>query len=303
MERCPIGRPVVASTGLNIVDAQLQRLPCGLPGELLITGAGLAEGYHLRPELTAAQLVTLPETGERADRTGDLALRLGSGELLHLGRRDHQVKLRGYRIELGEIEAALCAHPQIESAVVGVHGGVDDQRLLAWIVGTESAPSAAELRAHLAGQLPAYMLPQHFLSLAALPLLPNGKLDRARLPLPNASDASRAELRQAAGSSETLSPAAQTLLEIARELLGSAEVQLGDNVFDAGGHSLLALTLATRIESSLVAKLSLLPIAQGSLAALAAQIESAQQGAPVAAEAQPSPRSGARVARLFGLAR
>jgi amino acid adenylation domain-containing protein len=303
-QRCPIGRPL-ANTGLHIVDAHLQRLPSGLAGELLITGAGLAEGYHARAELTAEKFVTLPETGERAYRTGDLALRVRSGELLHLGRRDHQVKLRGYRIELGEIEAALCAHPQIESAVVGVHGGVDDQRLLAWIVGTESAPSATELRAHLATQLPAYMLPQHFLSLPALPLLPNGKLDRARLPLPAAAGGSAGEPSVPAAAT-ALSPAAAAVLQIARELLGSEHVYAGDNFFEAGGHSLLALTLATRIEKTLGVKLSLLAIAQSSLGALAAQIESTGQGeAPSSsdADAQRSQRLGSRVARLFGFGR
>ena len=301
--RCPIGRPL-ARTGLHVVDAQLQRLPCGLPGELLITGAGLAEGYHVRPELTAEKFVTLPETGERAYRTGDVALRLPTGELLHLGRRDHQVKLRGYRIELGEIEAALCAHPQVESAVVAVHGSEDDQRLLAWVVGKTPMPTAAELRAHLASRLPAYMLPQHVLHLAALPLLPNGKLDRARLPLPSAHS-SAAESPQAA-EAVAVSATASTVLALARELLGSSEVQLGDNFFDAGGHSLLALTLATRIEKQLGVKLSLLAIAHGSLGALASQIETAEQGgagAASAAEAQRSQRLGARVARLFGFGR
>lgn len=305
LERCPIGRPL-ANTGLHIVDAQLQRLPSGLPGELLITGAGLAEGYHARPELTAEKFITLPGSAERAYRTGDIALRLPTGELLHLGRRDHQIKLRGYRIELGEIEAALGAHPQVESAVVAVHGGEDDQRLVAWVVGTQPQPTAAELRAHLSSRLPAYMLPQHFLSLPALPLLPNGKLDRSRLPLP-AVPASDSGSRSAVDdASAAPSAAARAVLAIARELLGSHEVQLADNFFDAGGHSLLALTLATRIEKQLGVKLSLLAIAQGSLSALVAQIESADQGgagAASAAEAQRSQRLGARVARLFGFGR
>ncbi len=305
LDRCPIGRPI-AGTALHVVDAQRRRLPSGLPGELLITGAGLAEGYHARPELTAEKFVTLPETGERAYRTGDIALRLPGGELLHLGRRDHQIKLRGYRIELGEIEAALVAHPQVEAAVVGVHGSEDDQRLLAWVVGKSPIPTAAELRAHLASRLPAYMLPQQLLNLEALPLLPNGKLDRSRLPLPaaHASEASQTPAMHA--SSAAPSAAAGAVLAIARELLGSHEVQLVDNFFDAGGHSLLALTLATRVEKQLGAKLSLLAIAQGSLGALAAQIESTGPGgtgAVSAAEAQRSQRLGARVARLFGFGR
>lgn len=307
LQRCPIGRPI-ASTGLHVVDAHLQRLPSGVPGELLITGAGLAEGYHARPELTAEKFVVLPETGERAYRTGDVALRLASGELLHLGRRDHQVKLRGYRIELGEIETVLGTHPQVESAVVAVHGDDGDQRLLAWVVGQDTVPTVAELRAHLAARLPAYMLPQHVFSLPALPLLPNGKLDRARLPLPGASAASEAAASSmgAEAAAAEISVAAAALLRIARELLGSEHVHLSDNFFEAGGHSLLALTLATRVEKTLGAKLSLLAIAQSSLGALAEQIELNGQGAPMApapAEAQRSQRLGARMARLFGFGR
>ncbi len=313
-QRCPIGLPI-ASTGLHVVDAQLQRLPWGLPGELLITGAGLAEGYHARPELTAEKFVTLPETGERAYRTGDIALRLASGELVHLGRRDHQVKLRGYRIELGEIEAVLCAHPQVEAAALAVHGDEEDQRLLAWIVaGAAVAPSAVELRAYLAARLPAYMLPQQFSFLPALPLLPNGKLDRAQLPLPLQSSGSQAlgvagsNPNPEANPSPTPEPsaAAATVLQIARELLGSPEVHLSDNFFEAGGHSLLALTLAMRLEKALGVKLSLLAIAQSSLGALALQVEATEFGdlpTPAAAETQRSQRLSARVARLFGFSR
>lgn len=307
LQRCPIGCPV-AGTGLHVVDAHLQPLPCGIPGELAITGVGLAEGYHARPGLTAEKFVVLPGTGERAYRTGDVAVRLASGELLHLGRRDHQVKLRGHRIELGEIEAVLGTHPQVDAAVVAVHGDEDDQRLLAWIVSHDSTPTTAELRTHLSAQLPAYMLPQHFLSLSALPLLPNGKLDRARLPLPGVgtADDAAASSMDAGAATADVSAAATAVLRIARELLGSEHVHLGDNFFEAGGHSLLALTLATRVEKMLGAKLSLLAIAQSSLGALAEQIELSGQGAPMApatAEAQRSQRLGARMARLFGFGR
>src|SRR5690606_13490040 len=131
-----------------------------------------------------------------------------------------------------------------------------------------AAPDPATLRAHLAALLPAYMLPQHYVALEALPLLPNGKLDRAALPAPQAVAA-------AAPPPPASSAAEAAVLAIARELLGSEDVQLSDNFFDAGGHSLLALTLSARLDKALGVKLSLLAIAQGSLAALAAQVDAA----------------------------
>lgn len=263
---CPIGRPV-ARTGLHVVDAFGNPLPCGLPGELWITGAGLAEGYHRRPELDAERFVTLAGSGERAYRSGDIAQRMADGRLRHLGRRDHQVKIRGYRIELGEIETVLSALPGVATAAVADWRlGDADHRLVAWVVPAEGARlEAAALRTGLSERLPAYMLPQHFLMLEALPLLPNGKLDRKGLPWPNQQ---ATEAPEPAAARE-LSREQQQVLALARELLATDAVQIEDNFFEAGGHSLLALSLAARLEKASGVRLSLLTIAHSSLSAVA----------------------------------
>lgn len=295
VELCPIGHPV-ARTGLHVVDAQLQRLPSGIAGELLITGAGVAEGYHQRPELTAEKFIVLPDTGERAYRTGDLVLRLADGSLRHLGRRDQQIKIRGYRIELGEIESVLAAQPGITAAAAGVWRISDaDHRLVAWYVAEPSAaPTLAELRAGLSLQLPGYMLPQHLLALPALPLLPNGKLNRAALPWPQLQAAA-----EVAAAALELGDEERLVLQTARELLGTELVELDDNFFEAGGHSLLALSLSTRLQKASGVKLSLLAIAHATLRAVAAQI--ANGGATIAEPRQAG--LGAKVAKLFGFGR
>ncbi|MCG6118299.1 MAG: amino acid adenylation domain-containing protein [Aquimonas sp.] len=274
---CPIGLPL-ARTGLHVVDACGNPLPAGLPGELWITGAGLAEGYHQRPELDADRFVELAATGERAYRTGDIALRMADGRLRHLGRRDHQVKIRGYRIELGEIETVLAALPGVAAAAVGDWRLSDaDHRLLAWVVPAEGAPlEAVALRAGLSERLPAYMLPQHFLMLEALPLLPNGKLDRKALPWPS----QQAAEPRASAPAPGLGHEQQLVLALARELLGSEGVAIEDNFFEAGGHSLLALSLAARLEKASGVRLSLLVIAHSSLSAVAELVAAGGEAEP-----------------------
>ena len=193
----PIGHPV-ANIELHIVDRAGRRVPAGVAGELLIGGVQVGRGYHGRPELTAERFVPDPfgsaepgRAGARLYRTGDLARHLldgvADGAIEFLGRIDHQVKIRGLRIELGEIEAALAAHPSVREAVVVVTA---DQRLAAYVVaagGWEISP--ADLRAHLAATLPEYMVPALFVPLAALPLSPNGKVDRRALPAPGTAAA------------------------------------------------------------------------------------------------------------------
>jgi amino acid adenylation domain-containing protein len=307
---CPIGRPV-ARTGLHVVDAQRRILPSGVLGELAITGAGLAEGYHRREALTAERFVELPETGERAYLTGDRVLRESCGRLRHLGRADHQLKIRGFRIEPGEIEACLCAQAGISAAVVG-EWRIDenDQRLVAWVAlesGFELDTPA--LRRELARSLPGYMLPQHVVALSALPRLPNGKLDRAALPWPSEAVVSGgAETPARAGEPEAdADPIHQQVLQIARELLGSPAVELSDNFFDAGGHSMLALQFAARLEQACGRRLPLLSIAQGSLRLLADELRTP----PLKADSEPEgpvepqtrnsrPGLGRWVERLFG---
>ncbi|KDN81167.1 hypothetical protein KCH_70790 [Kitasatospora cheerisanensis KCTC 2395] len=181
----PIGR-AVANTTLYVLDRAGRRLPAGVPGELCIGGVQVALGYLNRPELTAAAFIPGPGDTGRLYRTGDLAVLGADGIVRYLGRLDHQLKVHGFRIEPGEIESALLAHPRIDRAVVTAPRAADGQlRLVAHLVATGPAPEHGELAAFLRERLPAHMVPAHFVPLPELPLLPNGKLDRNALPLPD----------------------------------------------------------------------------------------------------------------------
>src|SRR6185369_16576689 len=183
----PIGRPL-DNVGVHVLDARHRPVPLGLPGELHVSGAGLARGYIGRPGLTAERFV--PDAGgaagERLYRTGDLVRHAPDGALEFLGRIDGQVKLRGFRIELGEIEAAVMRHPAIREAAVVVRGAAEDIRLVAYVaVRPGEDAGAGELRETLRKILPEHMIPSVFARLEALPRLPNGKLDRQALPAPD----------------------------------------------------------------------------------------------------------------------
>ena len=246
----PIGRPI-ANTRLYVVDKTGHPVPIGIPGELWIGGHGLARGYLNRPELTADRFLPDPfrdEPGARVYRTGDLGRWLPDGAIEFLGRMDDQVKIRGYRVEPGEIEFALTAHPQVREAAVMVREDrPGDRRLAAYVVtGPGPAPSPGQLRQHLAGRLPDYMVPSAFTILPALPLTPNGKLDRKALPEP---ERARPESEGAFVAPRT--PDEEALASIWAEVLDIERVSVTDNFFELGGHSLRATQLISRIRDTL----------------------------------------------------
>jgi amino acid adenylation domain-containing protein len=263
----PIGRPI-ANLQIHILEPGLSPAGIGLPGELHIGGAGLARGYHGRPELTAERFVPDPfgaEPGARLYRTGDLARWARSGEIEYLGRLDFQVKLRGFRIELGEIEAVLSRHPGAREAVVVLRPS--EQRLVAYVVPAEQV-TANELRGFLRERLPDHMVPAAFVLLEALPLSPNGKIDRRLLPAPEA---------RADGDEPYLAPRTpveEVLAAVWSEVLGIDRIGVRDSFFDLGGHSLLATRVISRVRTTLGVELPLRTLFEApTVARLAAAVE------------------------------
>jgi amino acid adenylation domain-containing protein len=254
-----IGRPVTGTRAWG-VDRWLRPVPAGVPGELVLAGAGLARGYLGRPALTAERFLPDPlagvagEPGGRIYRTGDLVRTLPDGRLDYLGRADHQVKVRGFRIEPGEIEARLLAHPRVrEAAVVPRRSGAGDLRLVAYVAPKEPTGSEAEedlleetLRGHLAATLPGYMVPAAFVLLAALPRTPNGKLDRKALPEP-----SRA-VREAPPALAPRDPIEELVADVWAQVLevDRASLSVHDDFFALGGHSLLATRVVSRLRAA-----------------------------------------------------
>ncbi|MFE0627637.1 non-ribosomal peptide synthase/polyketide synthase [Streptomyces sp. NPDC058864] len=235
----PIGRPVW-NTGLRVLDACLHPVPEGVPGELYLTGAQLARGYHGRSALTAERFVADPygAPGTRMYRTGDLVRRRADGTVEYLGRTDRQVKLRGNRIEPGETEAALVRLPEVAQAAVTVR----EQRLVAYVVPVrDSRPDTAALRAAVAGLLPAPLVPDAFVVLDALPLTPSGKLDRAALPAP---EAERAAARAPRTDRE------RTLTEVFAAVLGLPDAGPDDDFFLLGGDSISSIGVASRARAA-----------------------------------------------------
>src|SRR4028119_825011 len=248
-ESPPIGRPI-ANIQVYILDAQLQPVPIGIPGELYIGGAGLARGYLNQPELTAYRFILNPFTNEQGDRlykTGDLARYLSDGNIEFLGRLDDQIKIRGFRIELGEIEAVLGQHPAVQEAVVVVREDVPgNKRLVAYVVVNQlAAPTIPHLQQFLKQKLPEYMVPSAFVQLSALPLTPNGKIDRRALPAP---DTSRPSGEGAYVAPQT--PVEEMVAGIWTDVLEVKQVSIHDNFFDLGGHSLLATQLISRLRDT-----------------------------------------------------
>lgn len=253
----PIGRPL-PNTQVYLLDAQMQPVPVGVPGELYLAGDGLARGYLQRPALTAERFLPNPfgPAGSRMYRTGDLARYQPDGVIVYLGRNDQQIKLRGYRIEPGEVEAMLIRHPAIAQAVVVTGGsGGSDQRLVAYLVlKAGHIPTFSELRTFLREKLPAPMVPSAFVVLAALPLTPNGKIDRKALQL-QTQDATAAEPEHPFVAPRNATE--EALTQIWMEVLRRDRIGIHDNFFELGGHSLLATQIMARVEDGLQVKLPL----------------------------------------------
>ncbi|MBE9167121.1 amino acid adenylation domain-containing protein [Pleurocapsales cyanobacterium LEGE 06147] len=276
----PIGRPI-ANTQIYILDRHLQPSPIGVPGELHIGGVGLARGYLNRPELTTEKFIENPippllKGGDRLYKTGDLARYLPDGTIEYLGRIDHQIKLRGFRIELGEIEAVLTKHPDVREVVVLARGETPKHKqLVAYVVPHRDAAALAtrdrelngnELKNYLKNLLPEYMVPSAFLSVEKLPLLPNGKINRRALPIPQGVD-SKLTLADRAPNSEL----ERTIASIWQEVLPLEKVSRNDNFFDLGGHSLLMLQVNQKLRNSLQRDLSIVEMFQNPTIASLAQ--------------------------------
>ena len=241
----PIGRPI-ANTQVFILDGHRQLVPPGIVGELYIGGSGLARGYLARPELTAERFVENPfEPNARLYRTGDRARWLAGGTLECLGRIDNQVKIRGFRIEPGEVESALARHAAVgQCVVVAREDSQGDKILVAYLEPQpdQPTPEVSDLRAHLANDLPAYMIPSAFVILDKLPLTPNGKIDRNALPAPNQEPVEvSAEVAAPRDAIE------QMLVQTWSRILRVRTIGIHDNFFDLGGHSLLAVRIVAEV--------------------------------------------------------
>ncbi|MFB7835181.1 amino acid adenylation domain-containing protein [Streptomyces sp. NPDC056056] len=281
--RPPIGRPIGATT-VAVLDRHGGPVPPGTPGELVIGGAGVTDGYLGRPGATARAFVPDPDgpPGARRYRTGDLVRRRADGALEFLGRIDEQVKVRGYRVEPGEVEAALLALPGVTRAVVTAHGDV----LVAHVVPVPDAPAPDPdfLRSGLAAVLPPHAVPHSFVLLDALPLTPNGKLDRAALPAPDRAAAPRAVRVPPRTEAEEL------VADVWGEVLGVDGVGAHDDFFALGGHSLLATRVVARLRAAVDLSVPLRTLfthrtvaafAEAVEAALAAEIDALSEAAAV----------------------
>jgi amino acid adenylation domain-containing protein len=284
----PPGRPI-ANARIYVLDAAGEPVPVGVTGELYLGGAGVTRGYRRLPGQTAERYVPDPfaaTPGARLYRTGDLGRWLPDGTIEFMGRGDAQVKVRGFRIELGEIEARLAEHAAVhEVVVVARDGEVGDPRLVAYYTGDPAG--AAVLRAHLAERLPEYMVPAAFVHMDALPVNPNGKLDRKALPAP-----------ELAPEDETYvaprTPVEEVLAGIWAEVLGVERVGVEESFFDRGGHSLLATRVVSRVRELFGVDLPLRALFEGpTVAQLAARVEEMRRaGLPVLPAVVPVARTG-----------
>lgn len=268
----PIGTPMANYTA-HVLDRYGNPVPDGIPGELLIGGAGVARGYAHQPALTAERFVPDPfgAPGSRLYRTGDLVVRRADGNLVFLGRADDQIKIRGLRVEPGEVEHAVQSHACVDEAVVTVSGSGADARLVCYVTATAGAQiTTEELRRHLSGRLPSHLVPAVFVELAELPRASSGKLDRRRLPEPGTSAVRTA-----------VPPRNRTermLADIWCELLGeNLEFDVHDSFFAVGGNSLKVTQLASRIRAAFGVEIELRELfVRSTLADLAELVESSE---------------------------
>lgn len=244
-----IGRPI-PNYFTYIVDAQLQAVPAGVPGELLLGGIGISRGYLNRPDLTEEKFIENPFTADDADaperlyRTGDLVQYNSRGDIEYLGRIDAQVKLRGFRIELSEIESVLMTCPGIQSAVVSVREDIPGiQQLVAYIIPHQDRTfDESAVKSAIRNRLPAYMMPARFVCVRDFPTLPSGKVDRKRLPAPNQQVEEEAKIVAPARTDTE-----KALLKVWERLFQPQRVSIDDDFFELGGHSLLAARMVSEL--------------------------------------------------------
>ncbi|WP_034328484.1 non-ribosomal peptide synthase/polyketide synthase [Alkaliphilus transvaalensis] len=246
LDSIPIGKPI-DNISLYITNKALKLQPVGVPGELCISGVGLAEGYLNRLDLTTEKFVDNPYCkGEKIYKTGDLARWLPDGNIEYLGRIDHQVKIRGFRIELGEIEGQLLKHKKIKEAVViAIEEKNNNDKYLCGYYVADGEVSLKEVREHIANDLPEYMIPSYIMELNELPLSSNGKIDRKALPYPTENMIKGTDYIPPSNKTE------ETLVEIWKDILSIANIGTKDNFFELGGHSLKATTMVGRIHKVL----------------------------------------------------
>ncbi len=290
-EASPIGVPI-PDLAVHVLDAHGAPVPDGVAGELYVGGAGVARGYLNRPELTAERFVASPFAPGRLYRTGDVAVRLGDGQLEFRGRADDQVKIRGFRIELGEVESALREHPGVsDCAAATIEAAPGDTRLAAYVVAAGGNELHAQLLAHLEQRLPPYMVPAALVFLERIPLTRNGKIDRAALPAP-------AWEQREAGSRAPQTPTELAVAEVWRSVLGVPDVGCEENFFNLGGHSLLAARVITQVRRRCGVEISVRTLFEHpTLGALAAAVDAASEGDAASGEPgteAPESAAGAR---------
>ncbi len=269
----PIGKPI-ANTRAYVLDKNLKPVPIGIPGELFLGGACVAEGYWNRPELTAERFLPDPfadAPDARMYRTGDLVRWRPDGNLEYIGRTDHQVKVRGFRVELEEIEHAILQLPYVKDAAVVAHEKQPDTKQLVAYVVFKDKGSISDLKGELKSRLPEYMVPAVFVQMESLPYLPSGKIDRRALPQPWEMPTER--------KSEYVAPRNEKeriLAEIWQQILGVKEIGVNDNFFELGGDSILSIQVIARARQQGLQITPMQIFQYQTIAGLAAVVQEAQ---------------------------